>query len=227
MESYTVKDFNDFNNYLDKYIKSNLWIFRGQSNIDWELIPKAGRKIYSNYSDKKIIKSWKNRATVFLNKEPINDWDWLYLAQHHGVPTRLLDWSINPLIACYFAVNKDYNEDGVIYAIFSNSVRDTDASKPFDIKKISIVRPKSITPRITKQSGVFTIHPNATEKINKDTFSSIEKIIIPKEIKKNIMFKLNQFDINVSSLFPDLDGLARHICWHIENMEYWDSKFNI
>jgi hypothetical protein len=149
----------------------------------------------------------------------------LFLAQHHGVPTRLLDWSINPLISLFFAVSSDNDCDGVLYAIrYEKSVK-CDKKAPFELKKAIVVRPKSVTSRITRQSGIFTIHPTTEVAVETKTFPNIEKILIPKKNKNEILFKLNQYGINYSTIFPDLDGLGKHICWHIENMNYWDSSF--
>ncbi|OFY34646.1 MAG: hypothetical protein A2W91_17260 [Bacteroidetes bacterium GWF2_38_335] len=227
MRSIEIKNFNDLNQVLDKYLKSNIWIFRGQANLDWELIPKAFRLPYSKYNDEKLLNSWKNRAVEYLSNGLKNDWEWLFLAQHHGVPTRLLDWTINPLIACFFASISNQDNDGAIYAVHYCERIKINSSKPFDLKGISIVIPNSITKRITNQGGVFTIHPNNSPQIIESTFETIEQIIIPLHIKKDILFKLNQYNISYSSIFPDLDGLGKHLCWHIENMDYWDSKYNL
>lgn len=223
MKVFTISNFNELSSILDRFKKSNIWIFRGQSNHNWELLPKAFRNEYKSYNDEQILKSWKNRAGEYLTKEPINDWEWLSIAQHHGVPTRLLDWTINPLVACFFSVNENFESDGVIYAIYNNVSVNSKTYKPYEIENLSIVRPKAVTPRITRQSGLFTIHPLEDLIIKDKSFDFFEKIVIPRECKKEILFKLNQFGVNYATIYPDLEGLAKHICWHIENKKYWDT----
>lgn len=57
---------------------------------------------------------------------PLSSREWYYLAQHHGLPTRLLDWTANPRIALWFAIKKDDGQDGFIYIIDSAYYRRDD-----------------------------------------------------------------------------------------------------
>ena len=73
----------------------------------------------------------------------------------------------------------------------------------------------------------FTIH-NAPSlemtKENSELNTEIEKIIIPKEIKKDLMFSLNQYGFNYLTIYPDLEGLSKHLSWFYENYEYWHNS---
>ncbi|MFZ0709190.1 MAG: FRG domain-containing protein [Terrimicrobiaceae bacterium] len=54
----------------------------------------------------KLLRAFKRRSLPFLEMRPETDWDWLAVAQHHGLPTRLLDWSVDVLTAVWFAVER-------------------------------------------------------------------------------------------------------------------------
>ena len=221
MREFYINDFHDLHEIINNY-GSRTMIYRGVKSKNYKLIPEIGRiKLPPSYktqssmskekNEKEILRLFKERALPYLDFVPETDWDWLALGQHHGLPTRLLDWTRNPLVACYFAVEKKSNDDSMIYAYHNRYyISFSNNPKPFDYKKAGKFIPRNITPRITSQVGIFTIHPNPYEPFNSD---SIDKIIIPNNVRLDLKKTLNNYGINRSSLFPGLDGLASHIHW--------------
>lgn len=151
-----VKSFEELHTALSKYRKTNLWLFRGHSNPEWSLIPKAGREPYNKHDDMDIFKSWKRQAVSFLNVS-YDDWDMLTIAQHHGLATRLLDWSFNPLVAAFFAVQNNEKSDAIIYAYYNPCSIKTEEIKMLKHEGVGKVKPYGTAPRVVRQSGIFTI----------------------------------------------------------------------
>ncbi|GAB4191739.1 MAG: hypothetical protein Tsb002_20780 [Wenzhouxiangellaceae bacterium] len=84
-------------------------IYRGVTKAEYELLTTLGRVALKDGKDyktteKRLLRTFQERAIPYISNKPENDWEWLALAQHHGLPTRLLDWSRNPLVATYFAI---------------------------------------------------------------------------------------------------------------------------
>jgi len=92
---------------------ANEWVFRGHSNEDWRLQPSVGRgESYSPDWERLLLDQFRRLAEPHVTSAGLTEWDWLALAQHHGLPTRLLDWTTNSLVACFFACAKARSGDG-------------------------------------------------------------------------------------------------------------------
>ena len=99
--------------------------FRGHSKIIGELTPCIFREKYTDEfylesnpdPESRITEDFKRKAPSITNVLPSYEkhLEWLFLMQHHGVPTRLLDWSENILVATFFSVNSDYDQDGELW----------------------------------------------------------------------------------------------------------------
>lgn len=210
-----IKAFDDLHNAVQGQERKNE-IYRGVPRRSYKLIPDIGRyKKFdaSNIEDaeKTILRLFKEQALPYLGFRPQTEWEWLAIARHHGLPTRLLDWSRNPLVAAYFAVEDESDEDSVIYAYESHTyLRTENIEDPFERETVGKFVPTHVTRRITAQVGVFTIHPKPKEPFDSP---EIRQLIIKKNFRKPLKKILYRYGIHRASLFPDLDGLARHIKW--------------
>lgn len=157
VDGTVIESIDDLTRALRPHFQSDLptyGLFRGQGNAEWPLSPGVCRAIgtrpigpppLSPESDWYSMNAWWDKMSVVLNDEwlmladfmhlatpwmdhsPANVWEWMILAQHHGLPTRLLDWTLNPRVALYFAVGRNEDEhqdvDGVLW-LFRFHARD-------------------------------------------------------------------------------------------------------
>jgi hypothetical protein len=81
--------------------------FRGHEHADWPLVPKFYRQFPTDRdTEDEIREEFITHAPNLCDAKPANKWEWYFLMQHHGSPTRLLDWSEGALIGLYFAVRQ-------------------------------------------------------------------------------------------------------------------------
>jgi len=115
---------------------------------------------YSSRRERDCLLLFKKYGVPFLNYRPKDDWEWLVIGQHHGLPTRLLDWTSNPLVAAYFAAEGSPETDCAIYAMRAPMVVDTDRDKNPLARGtgVDVVTPDHVSNRIAAQAGMFTIH---------------------------------------------------------------------
>lgn len=106
-------------------IRPPVW-FRGQTKSTWGLVPSLFREenmLQGSVprSEVDMMRRFKQDATVLLDPRPTTPHEWLFVMRHNEVPTRLLDWTENPLVAAYFAVTKEgelaEDGDGAIWAL--------------------------------------------------------------------------------------------------------------
>ena len=106
---------------LEQHDDSQLRWFRGHASIDWKLIPNIARNPEHLKAELGAIKIFKQLSRPLLVSTPRTDWEWIFLMQHHAAPTRLLDWSENPLAALYFALHDQTDahaaDDAVIWVL--------------------------------------------------------------------------------------------------------------
>jgi hypothetical protein len=215
------------------------WIYRGQADKSWELVPKAGRRDYfdSDWIAKRARDSslppqdlgrfaaWREEAIAFSASMPENDFECLAYAQHYGLATRLLDWTTNPLVALYFAAETHHDLDGAVYAYLPWLNVDREHATPDQtFPKVPKFTPRPFDRRIIAQDAVFTVHQQpqiplspgipAPEmmSIAPDGVDLVRFVLVAK-LKPAILSHLSVIGIDRKRLFPDLEGLSDFINW--------------
>ncbi|MDD5005150.1 MAG: FRG domain-containing protein [Candidatus Omnitrophica bacterium] len=234
-----VRSISDFVNYLaedTKDIKAPIW-YRGHAIKDWELSPLLIRKKFD--SEMNLLKKFKQDATLFLNPRPTAQYEWLFIMRHYGVPTRLLDWSENPLAGLYFTINEHPNDDGALWVLLplelnkegnrvledpehlpsfeedefmqSYSPEKYNQEKMTEMLPIAFMAPRN-TSRMQAQLSVFTIHHRQKISIEEVGIKKhIWRYCIPKDSKERIKNELGLLGITKFQLFPELQSIGEII----------------
>ncbi|MCT4178902.1 FRG domain-containing protein [Elizabethkingia anophelis] len=213
-----------------------IW-FRGQTNSAWDLEPKLMRTTHQP-SETFYFNRFKQDASIILNHQPKSEFDWLFLMQHYGIPTRLLDWSESPLVALYFAISESPDADGALYVLLPTELNKISNYRPdheFEIpsfedehlqnylpttiarenksklQPMAAIAPRNSS-RMQAQQGVFTISHRENIYINKagleETSTHTWRYIIPKEIKEDLKKELKLLGFSKFQLFPELESIS-------------------
>lgn len=225
----TVEDFVTVTTWL--YMCEDV-IFRGQ-RCDWPLVPAVGRVSKRSKwldNEQQVIDEFRREALPYLQFVPNNSWQWLAVAQHNRLPTRLLDWSKSPLVALWFVVCEPAKggEPGIVWAhCYQKSeviyTPTTEVRDPFSINRTVVYFPEHVFPYIQAQSGVFTVHHRSPDNHLfvpfEETNTYLTKIEIPADSFSVIRNKLFRLGISPASLFPGLSGLVGRIKYQNEKLE--------
>lgn len=224
MNEYRVKSFAELHAVLGHHRRDAGWMYRGQADPDWGLVPRAGRPPFQGGADEVFFRRWKSEATQHVEEEPANEWEWLAIAQHHGFATRLLDWTMRPLAAAWFAVAEPGVGESVIHAFKTRNVAVPEpGSTPFKRAGITQFVPRRVHSRVSRQIGWFTVHgpPHVSIEEAKGRDDQLERIVIDASYRDECLFELNQYGVNAQTLFPNMVGLSRHFNWVMASFDYW------
>jgi hypothetical protein len=103
------------------------FVYRGLSDSKYQLITSLMRLegVYP-ILERHLLRNFKKYA----HRTPLSDasfWNWLSLAQHYGLPTRLMDWTYSPYVALHFATSNilKFDTDGIIWALNYEELKQT------------------------------------------------------------------------------------------------------
>jgi len=177
--------------------------WRGHANVDWSLTAEVFRTLSHGrqHPEVTLIRNFMGRAESRSHRCPAYDdyVGWLMLARHFYLPTRLLDWSMSPLVALFFAVEHHEEVDGALWALHpallnqsmieENRILILDDPPIQELVKLAFnqdpalhqaaasrvkgrglaVGAREIDARVMVQQGAFTIHADATDLATRPT----------------------------------------------------------
>lgn len=245
----------NWNQFMELTTQLDGWAFRGQQNAQWRLESSLSRYMRDFVSDRgqwrareeRAIRVFRRKAHNFLAHPAIlaDDLRCLALMQHHGAPTRLLDFTKSPFVAAFFALERATG-DAAVYALNTPALWNNRARPKADpVLTRDVIDPRvpghferyffcnthqvlwsgepaEMDDRLVAQSGTFVV-PGVIDKPLQSILDGYEsneellhQIVLPARIRMDAMKWLYRMNITNASLFPGLDGLARSIGVELE-----------
>ncbi len=245
-----IVEIENWREYLD-WIRQDghwNWAFRGHADANWKLETTITRELrrrnvnpkYWDDQEQRIIHVFQRKAITYLeDPPPVGDvLRWLAIMQHHGAPTRLLDFTWSPYVAAFFALESS-SRDAAVWAVNAVEIG-TFCSHPYGYDEMRVPFPGKVFARyappkspvtigepffkprrLIAQSGTFIYPARITapvEEALQTRPNRIAKLVLrgPK-IRKEALSELYAMNVTHATLFPDLDGLARSTAYELEH----------
>lgn len=224
-KSVSVTSLSAYMDHIDSlYFHEEVVLFRGQ-DCRRNLVPGIWRnnEKFSIAAEKRMFNEFKLQAAAYLGGG-MTDMDTLIVAQHHGLKTRLLDWSGNALAAMWFACQAPGDKSRYVYMLGADEMVEDDYSavNPFKPGRTVVIQPSAANARVRAQTGWFTVHNYSKKQFlplesNSRISGKITEVVIPPSSRQSIVDQLDRAGVNAWSVFPDLDGLCKRLNWaHIQ-----------
>lgn len=214
--------------------RNNDFIFRGQTDAK-PLRPGIGREKnqatrrgggrapHSPEQERAALEDFRRRCVTLVHPRVATALDWLTLAQHYGMPTRLLDWTASFLVAAHFAVKSvgianGEPKDGVIFVLPRTPLaEEAETHDPFSATRDFIHLPPTFDARISAQKSVFTVHHNPEGDFDPE---GLVRLDISSDICSELKQVLLSHALDNSMIYPDIGGIAEHCGYKYKWREY-------
>jgi hypothetical protein len=220
-----VESFLDFIKEIEIFdLSADPVVFRGQP-VKGDLLPSVARKnrnVDTTDDERRVLEQLKLQGASMIPAGGTTDLDLLVLAQHHGLRTRLLDWTSNPLAAIWFACADMKDGDVYVYALDASSLltKNVYERDPFTLPETSLFQPRLNNVRIIAQHGWFTLHRFAKKSSqfvplerNPNKAKYLHEYHIPAAKRFEILRSLGRHGVTAKTMYPDLNGLCQHLNW--------------